>query len=968
MAAALTGGRFLRGQKWEKFSVRNTQADFYVAPHGDDAWSGTLPAPATAGNDGPFATIERAQEAVRHLKQQVYHAKRPPLDARFIGSPHKYGRGRDILVLIRDGYYSLERPLQFGPDDGGERVETDLPTGAFEFHKLKDHFVTYAAYPGEAPTISGGRRITSWRQENEKWVTDVQGMDVTRLLANGRAQTLARTPKEGYFTPAKMPEDTGKFTFREGDLKQWPGMESNRIVMLLRWHRGVNSIASVDTTNYVVTLAQPQPGIVVVPPRYYVENVESLLDAPGEWFYHAASGRLSYLPEEGVGDPNGATMTTPVLSRLLVVEGEPERPVRNLRFYGLAFEATNPGGGAISFAHATGCECVDATMKGMGNTALQLGKGCHLNRIIGNAVQGADEGGIHLSGDPHPDWVDLIHGNIISHNRVWDCGGISIHVSNSRDTVVSHNEITRTRGRTPLQIGGWSNVEAAIEGGYRIEYNHIHHVQEGSDDSGAITTAGLTSDSIVRGNLIHDVSPGFFNENVAMWFDNMSSGWTVVDNIYYNLKQAEMKLCASLLEDNVYQDNFPIEAPDSAPEGILEGHPEFETNGLKIETAGGGEPGPVITGQFLNASAVVRNIGATGIGRVDLYIDGKAAESRKFACVRDNSRTISFDLVFHQPGPHEVSIGTGPRQVVDVGGEPLRTLHRDLEVSDSVVPLGEDVTVSATVQNVTERDTSDQIGFCVDGQIAEQRSVALATGESKRVRFRYRPEAGLHKVSVGRAGPDCVVAYPHSPVDIARAEMLTHVSGTARPCEFTVDQVGNRYTIVASGTDLLHAEDSYGAIYLKGAITGNFIATVKVVGYQQDANPWYRAGIFVRNDLARSHETEPGSLGSVLVYSTPKVAAIQWDEYGDGCMHKNGNGRTYEEEQPFPMWLRLIRHGDTFSGYASGDGVRWGSRWSTAPIPGLAAAMDIGMAAGTIDQVPTLVILEDFTLELEDIG
>ena len=30
--------------------------------------------------------------------------------------------------------------------------------------------------------------------------------------------------------------------------------------------------------------------------------------------------------------------------------------------------------------------------------------------------------------------------------------------------------------------------------------------------------------------------------------------------------------------------------------------------------------------------------------------------------------------------------------------------------------------------------------------------------------------------------------------------------------------------------------------------------------------------------------------------------------------------------------------------------------------------MDIGMAAGTIDQVPTLVILEDFTLELEDIG
>jgi len=34
----------------------------------------------------------------------------------------------------------------------------------------------------------------------------------------------------------------------------------------------------------------------------------------------------------------------------------------------------------------------------------------------------------------------------------------------------------------------------------------------------------------------------------------------------------------------------------------------------------------------------------------------------------------------------------------------------------------------------------------------------------------------------------------------------------------------------------------------------------------------------------------------------------------------------------------------------------------------LADAMDIGIAAGTIDQVPALVELEDFALELEDIG
>ncbi|HJP32435.1 MAG TPA: right-handed parallel beta-helix repeat-containing protein [Candidatus Latescibacteria bacterium] len=968
MASASPGGRFLRGQKWEKFSVRDARADFYVSPDGDDAWSGSLPDPAAAGDDGPFATIDRSQEAVRDLKRQAFYEKKPPVEARFIGSPHKYGRGQDILVLLRGGQYFLDRPLRFGADDGGERVETDLPTGAFEFHKLKDHFVTYAAYPGETPVISGGRKLGPWRRERERWVADAPGLDLTRLLANGHTQTLARTPGTGYFTPAEMTESPDQFTFRDEDLKQWPGMENNRIVMLLRWHRGVNSIASVDTTDNVVRLAEPQPGITVVPPRYYVENVEALLDTPGEWFYAADTGKLSYIPEAGMDDPNMATMVTPVLSQLLVVEGEPQRPVRNLRLYGLNFESTNPGDGALSFAYATACECVDLSLRGLGNTALQFGKGCYLNRILGNTIQGADEGGISMCGEAHPDWVDLVHGNTISHNRVSNCGGTSVRVNNSRDTVISHNEITETRGRTPLQVGGWSNVEVAIDGGYRIEYNHIHHVQDEADDSGAITTTGLTRDSIIRFNLIHDVRAGFFNDNVAVWFDNMSSGWTIVDNIYFNLEQSEMKLCASVLEDNMYRDNWLIESPASVPEGILEGHPEFDTDELRIESADGGVPQRVVTGQILKASATVRNAGETGVSRVDLYVDGKIAESRKFAVVRNSDRTISFDLVFHEPGRHEAAIGATLPQVVVVGGETLRTLHRDLEVSATVVPLGEDVAVSATVQNVTDRDTSEEVEFRVDEQIAERKSVPLAPGESRRVRFLTRPDVGLHRVSVGGAGPACLEAYPHNPVNIAKAELHTHVSGTARPCEFTVDQVRNRYTIKASGTDLLHAEDSYGAIYLKGVITGNFTATVKVVRYQSQVNPWYRAGLFVRNDLSRSHETEPGSLGSVLLYTTPKLAGIQWDEHGDGCMHKSGGGGIHDQEPPFPVWLRLVRHGDTFSGYTSGDGEHWGDPWSTDPVPGLADAMDIGIAAGTIDQVPALVELEDFALELEDIG
>ena len=985
----MSDGRFLRGEEWKRFSVQEAQADFYVAPDGNDSWSGTLPSPNVNKSDGPFATIERAQEAVRLLKKEVYSEKKSPIEKRFIGSPHKYGEGKNILVLIRDGYYSLKKPLQFGPDDGGERVQTDIPTGAFEFHKLKDYFVTYAAYPGEAPIISGGKKITSWRKENGKWVADVKEkgheslLEIKKILANGNAQTLARTPNEGYFTPPEMPESTTEFKFRDEDLEEWPNMENNRIIMLLRWHTGVNSVAKIDTKNNVVHLVEPQPGIVVVPPRYYVENVEALLDAPGEWFFNAEAEKLSYIPDEGIDDPNLANIVTPVLSQLMIINGEPGKTVRNLRFYGLAFEATNSGDGAISFAHATNCEFVDSEIKGVGNTALQLSKGCYLNRILNNTIQGADEGGIHISGDSHPDWADLIHGNIVSYNYVSDCGGTSIHVSNTRDTIVSHNEITNTRGRTPLKVGGWSNVEVAIEGGYRVEYNHIHHVQVGSDDSGAITTAGLTTNSIIKGNLIHDVSPGFFNENVAFWFDNMSSGWTVIENIYYNLKQAEMKLCACLLADNIYQDNFLIETPENEQERIIEGKPEFEYSNLKIEKADNSGQADITTGKVLKASAAVTNTGTTGIASVDLYIDGKVAESKKFPVVHNNTQIITFDVIFYEPGEHSVAIGSAPYKTVDVSGKPLQFLYTDLNVSARVIPVGEEIIVSATVENVfaslsgllktvnhKKRDykNSTDVSFYVDGEIINSKSITLLPGESEKVTFRIKPEKGIYKIAIGDTTPVTVEAYPYHPVDITEHELRTHCSGTARPCEFNVDKANNRYTIIAGGTDFLHAEDSYGAIYLKDIIKGNFVATLKVVKFGENVNPWYRAGIFVRNDIAKSHETEPGSLGSVLIYTTPKLSGIQWDEFGDGCMHKGAGRNIHEENEPFPVWLKLVRRGDIFTGYTSYDGVNWDEPKHSVPIPGLADIMDIGMAAGTIDQIPALVVLEDFTLEVEDEG
>src|SRR5436309_14999378 len=62
---------------------------FYVAPNGNDKWSGRLAAPATSGQDGPFATLPAAVRAARLARR----------DAR--------ASGDGITLSLRGGVYEL---------------------------------------------------------------------------------------------------------------------------------------------------------------------------------------------------------------------------------------------------------------------------------------------------------------------------------------------------------------------------------------------------------------------------------------------------------------------------------------------------------------------------------------------------------------------------------------------------------------------------------------------------------------------------------------------------------------------------------------------------------------------------------------------------------------------------------------------------------------------------------------------
>ncbi|MFN3422683.1 MAG: right-handed parallel beta-helix repeat-containing protein, partial [Armatimonadota bacterium] len=64
----------------------------YVAPNGNDNWSGRLPTPNAKRADGPFATLHRARDFIRELKRQ--------------GKFPKNG----VIVEVRAGIYELSTP------------------------------------------------------------------------------------------------------------------------------------------------------------------------------------------------------------------------------------------------------------------------------------------------------------------------------------------------------------------------------------------------------------------------------------------------------------------------------------------------------------------------------------------------------------------------------------------------------------------------------------------------------------------------------------------------------------------------------------------------------------------------------------------------------------------------------------------------------------------------------------------
>jgi len=473
----------------------NTGLVFYVATNGNDEWTGSAPDLKEGGSDGPFATIARARDAIRAARTA--------------------GAVGPFTVLVRGGDYYLDETLVFGPEDSGTR---ECP-------------VTYAAYPGETPVISGGLLLEgAWSRGTGKAMNlTLDNPPYFRLLSvNGARKRRTRTPNEGYFETEEALSGTS-FRYRAGDITSFHAIDDAEVVVIHSWNESRLRIAKHDETSRTVEFHDPEARHEIGwtgtrgQNRYYIANTIEGLDTPGEWYLDRDTGVLSYIPEEGE-DLANAKVVAGRLKQLIRFEGDLGlgQFVEYVRIEGMVFSDTDwdlpekgyPDCGdvgdivdpaSITYVAARHCEFRANVIRNSGTYALEVnGYG---NIVEDNEVYDTGSGGI-VTRNRHDEH------NVFRYNHVHDCGleypsGVGINIDEGGGTFahnlvhdISHSGIYARHWATETQAIERRNQEQEL----RIEYNEIYDVATTLDDAGGIFIRD--SNIIIRGNLIHDVHSG----------------------------------------------------------------------------------------------------------------------------------------------------------------------------------------------------------------------------------------------------------------------------------------------------------------------------------------------------------------------------------------------------------------------------------------------------------------------------
>jgi hypothetical protein len=452
------------GSVWARDQVPVAGLTFYVAPTGNDTWSGT--------EDKPLATLEGARAKVRENIAA--------------------GLSAPVTVLIRGGEYELTETVVFTPEDSG----------------TKEFPVTYKSYEGETPIFTGGKKLTDWKpvQRDPKGVSDaakgklwyvdipqdLKGKwqitslyDGTKLLKRSRSPEFFVSKKHKTDAANAQPKDLGRIlkfgdppvtfdrtiTYENDDLKDWNNIRDIEIYMEPKHHWLINllPLESIDPASKTATFTvEPTYGFSGSGKKgsrgnaYHVDNAIDYLDEPGEWCFNSLEGRVYIWPETPLVE---ADIRAPYLKEFIRVEGvEDQEKAAYLMFDGLTFrhglrdtwmpgdkslqhdwEMYDKGNAIMRLRQAEHCTIKSCVFEASSGTGVRLDLYCQYSTVKDSLFAYLGGTGILLSGYA-PGLKDESKFNIVTNNYLHHIGTIyqhspAIFIAQSGHNTITHNTI-----------------------------------------------------------------------------------------------------------------------------------------------------------------------------------------------------------------------------------------------------------------------------------------------------------------------------------------------------------------------------------------------------------------------------------------------------------------------------------------------------------------------------------------------
>jgi len=453
---------------------------WHVSPAGNDTWSGQLAQAAEDKSDGPLATLGAAVEASRKLT------------------------GQSRRIVLSQGRHYLENPLVLDARDEALVIE--------------------GAGAGKT-VVYGGRRITGWRKDGERfWTADVPeaktgSWDFRALVVNDRLCPRSRLPKTGRFEhesrfPVRWMSTAGggwerkptekeltTMQYASGDLGPWLSVRNAEVTVYHMWDESMVGVSAHDPGTRTLTFSTPSkspPGAFGVN-SYVVWNVREGMTEPGQWCLDRDEGRVVYwsLADE---DMSEAIVVAPCVESIIDIQSAAAKLVRNLTLQSLTLSATTTpckaGGfgasayrGAVQIARGEGIRIADVEITNVAGHALRDSGtrdlnivGCHFHHLgAGGCRIGEGSGRVENSRIHH---VGLLYPSAI---------GLAAGGSEASYTI-RRNEIHDT-SYSGMAIGGSGTV---------IEENLLYRCMQEMHDGAAIYVSGAKG-NVIRRNVARDI-------------------------------------------------------------------------------------------------------------------------------------------------------------------------------------------------------------------------------------------------------------------------------------------------------------------------------------------------------------------------------------------------------------------------------------------------------------------------------